>query len=144
MWLVNNPANKQTQQIRETSPMPIQCRYTTCDAGTTPGQCVESTEQQPHRHHNKTRYTSTQRRYNADPALQTVGQHCTNTGRTLRACRDYHKPHTYKRYLHACWRYDYDALNQSCVNVGQPFVMLAHIQRGIKHYKVTQYWANVG
>ena len=30
------------------------------------------------------------------------------------------------------------------VNVGPPSVTLAHIQRGVKHKSVTQYWANVG
>ena len=44
----------------------------------------------------------------------------------------------------ACWQYGHDALNQSWVNVGQPSVTLAHIQRGAKHNTVTRYWANVG
>ena len=140
MWLVNNPANKQTQQIRGTSPMPIQCRYTTCDAGSAPNQHQANASRllsnSPHRHHNKTRYTSPQRRYNADPALQTVGQHCTNTGRTIIS-----HIHTKGTCMLA---YDYDALNQSWVNVGPPSVTLARIQRDIKHDKVTQYWANVG
>ena len=39
----------------------------------------------------------------------------------------------------SCWRYRHDALNQSWVNVGPPFVPLAHIQRGAKHDVVTQY-----
>ena len=43
----------------------------------------------------------------------------------------------------ACWRYGHDALNQSWVDVGPPYVTLAHIQRGAKHDTVTQYWANV-
>ena len=37
-----------------------------------------------------------------------------------------------------------DALNKSWVNVGPPSVTLAHMQRGVKHDMVTQYWANVG
>ena len=41
--------------------------------------------------------------------------------------------------LPTCWRYRYDALNQSWVNVGLPSVTLAHIQRGVKHDTVTQY-----
>ena len=83
-----------------------QCRFNAGPPPTTPAQHQINTRpmrllsNSPHRHHNKTRYTSTQRRYNADPAPQTVGQHCTITGRTLRACRGDHKPHTYKSSHH--------------------------------------------
>ena len=34
--------------------------------------------------------------------------------------------------------------NKGWVYVGPPSVTLAHIQRGVKHDTVTQYWANVG
>ena len=51
---------------------------------------------------------------------------------------------TITSYINKCWRYGHDALNQSWVNVGRPSVTLAHIQRGVKHNTVTQYWANAG
>ena len=38
----------------------------------------------------------------------------------------------------ACWQYGHGALNQSCVNVGPPFVTLADIQCGAKHDRVAQ------
>ena len=94
----DHPANKRNKPNADS--MTVHCLRRQSGTKSTLGRWVSLLCNSPHRHHNKTRYTSTQCRYNADPAPRTVGQHCSNTTRTLRACRYAHKPHTYKRYLH--------------------------------------------
>ena len=95
----DHPANERHKPNADS--MPVHRLRRRPGTKSTLGQCVVSIlSNSLHRNHNKTRYMSTQRRYNADPAPQTVGQDCTNTRRMLRAWRDDHKPHTYKRYLH--------------------------------------------
>ena len=102
------------------SPMLIQCRSTAYDAGPAHNQheanascllywaivpIIITTKQK----------TSTQHRNNADTAPQTAGQHCTNSGRTFRACRDDHWPHTniasmsYYNLPVQCWSTVYDS-----------------------------------
>ena len=42
------------------------------------------------------------------------------------------------------WTFNRMLRHRAWVNVGPQSVTLAHIQRGVKHHTVTQYWANAG